>query len=93
MFKKTLYICKGFTRKNPRGEIMNGKDLNKKDYLVTTLSEFFGEYEVTTIDEYFRILDKETQKRSKMVAKSLASYLKSSQVQKKFDSLQILASH
>ena len=33
-------------------------------------------YVMSSIDEYFEILDKETQKRSKMVAKSLTKYLK-----------------
>ena len=33
-------------------------------------------YIMSSIDEYFEILDKEAQKRSQMVAKSLTKYLK-----------------
>ncbi len=38
-----------------------------------------------TLDEYFEILDKENQKRSKLVAKSLVKYLKDSKDENKFD--------
>lgn len=34
------------------------------------------DYVMSSVDEYFEILDKEAQKRSKMVAKSLTRYLK-----------------
>lgn len=37
------------------------------------------DYVMSSIDEYFEILDKEAQKRSKMVAKSLTKYLKNVQ--------------
>lgn len=38
-----------------------------------------NDYIMSTIDEYFEILDKEAQKRSQMVAKSLTKYLKNVQ--------------
>lgn len=47
-----------------------------KDYIVTTIDEYFNDYSIGTVDEYFALLDKETQKRSQMVAKSLVKYLK-----------------
>lgn len=45
------------------------------------------EYIMSSIDEYFEILDKEAQKRSKMVAKSLTKYLKNIQTNTKYDEL------
>lgn len=44
-------------------------------------------YMMSSIDEYFEILDKEAQKRSKMVAKSLTKYLKNIQTNTKYDEL------
>ena len=38
------------------------------------------DYVMSSIDEYFEILDREAQKRSKMVAKSLTKYLKNLQL-------------
>ena len=49
------------------------------------------EYEMSSIDEYFEILDKEAQKRSKMVAKSLTKYLKNVQATTKYDELKTSA--
>lgn len=46
-----------------------------------------NDYLISSIDEYFDILDKENQKRSKLVAKSLVKYLKKSKVDSKYDSL------
>lgn len=42
-------------------------------------------YVMSSVDEYFKILDKEAQKRSKMVAKSLTKYLKNVQTNSKCD--------
>ncbi len=50
-------------------------------------------YEMSSIDEYFEILDKEAQKRSKMVAKSLTKYLKNVQASTKYDELKTTALH
>jgi len=44
-------------------------------------------YVMSSIDEYFEILDKEAQKRSKMVAKSLTKYLKNVHAGSKYDNL------
>ncbi len=49
------------------------------------------EYEMSSIDEYFEILDREAQKRSKMVAKSLTKYLKNIQTSTKYDELRTSA--
>ena len=46
-------------------------------------------YVMSSIDEYFEILDKEAQKRSKMVAKSLTKYLKNIQSNTKYKNLNI----
>lgn len=43
------------------------------------------DYVMSSVDEYFEILDKEAQKRSKMVAKSLTRYLKNIQTNAKKD--------
>lgn len=48
-------------------------------------------YVMSSIDEYFEILDKEAQKRSKMVAKSLTKYLKNIQTSTKYDELKTSA--
>ena len=45
------------------------------------------EYVMSSIDEYFNLLDKENEKRTKMVAKSLTKYLKKSQEFGKYDEL------
>lgn len=51
-------------------------------------------YVMSSIDEYFEILDKEAQKRSQMVAKSLTKYLKRVHSEStKFDSLKISAAN
>lgn len=50
-------------------------------------------YVMSSIDEYFEILDKEAQKRSKMVAKSLTKYLKNVQANTKYDELKTTALH
>lgn len=44
-------------------------------------------YIMSSIDEYFEILDKEAQKRSKMVAKSLTKYLKNVHSDSKIEGL------
>lgn len=46
-------------------------------------------YAMATLDEYFNLLEKENEKRSKMIAKSLTKYLKKSQEYGKFDELQV----
>ena len=48
-------------------------------------------YVMSSIDEYFEILDKEAQKRSKMVAKSLTKYLKNVQTGSKYDEIKASA--
>ena len=50
-------------------------------------------YVMSSIDEYFEILDKEAQKRSKMVAKSLTKYLKNVQANTKYDELKTNVMH
>ena len=47
-----------------------------------------NDYLVSSIDEYFSILEKENQKRSKLVAKSLVKYLKKSKIESKYEALQ-----
>ncbi len=44
-------------------------------------------YTMSSLDEYFNLLDKENEKRSEMIAKSLTKYLKKSQEYGKFDDL------
>ncbi len=68
------------------------KDTARKDYQMATLNELLGEYSVTTIDEYFAILDREEAKRSQMVAKSLTKYLKKAQANQN-NKKRILALH
>lgn len=46
-----------------------------------------NDYLMSSIDEYFALLDEENQMRSRMVAKSLAKYLKKAQPVTKFDKL------
>lgn len=47
------------------------------------------EYIMSSLDEYFDILDKENKKRSELVAKSLVKYLQKSKEANKFQTLQI----
>ena len=47
-----------------------------------------NDYLMSSIDEYFEILDRENEKRSKLVAKSLVKYLKKSKVESKYETLQ-----
>ena len=43
---------------------------------------------MSSLDEYFQILDRENKKRSELVAKSLVKYLQKTKEQTKFQSLQ-----
>lgn len=43
------------------------------------------DYIMSTIDEYFEILDRENRKRSDLIAKSLVKYLQQSRKENKFD--------
>ena len=47
------------------------------------------EYTMSSLDEYFELLDKETQKRSQVVAKSLVKYLQKAKSENKFDKLKV----
>lgn len=49
------------------------------------------EYIMSSLDEYFDLLDKENKKRSELIAKSLVKYLQKSQTNK-FESVQIARS-
>lgn len=51
------------------------------------------DYRMSSLDEYFSLLDEENEKRSQMVAKSLTKYLKKSQEYGKFDELQSVKSN
>ena len=66
---------------------MEKKVYVEKDYIVSSLGEFFGDYTVTTVEEYFKLLDKETLKRSQMVSKSLNNYLRQLKKTSKYDKL------
>ena len=46
-------------------------------------------YIMSSIDEYFAVLDRENQKRSQMVAKSLVKYLQKSKEENKFEAIKI----
>ncbi len=48
------------------------------------------EYIMSSLDEYFEILDKENKKRSELVAKSLVKYLQKSKENTKFQTLQAI---
>lgn len=61
------------------GEIMKNLELQENGYIMSS------------IDEYFEILDRESQKRSQMVAKSLTKYLKRVRTETKFDKLKTSA--
>ena len=47
------------------------------------------DYIMSSLDEYFEILDKENKKRSELVAKSLVKYLQKSKEATKFQALQM----
>lgn len=51
--------------------------MDKKDYIMSS------------IDEYFEILDRENKKRSELIAKSLVKYLQKSKEGTKFDMLNV----
>lgn len=72
---------------------MENKVVKEKDYEVSTLGEFFGDYTVVTVDEYFEILDKEAQKRAAMVATSLTKYLRRVQESNKYNTVNAIALH
>jgi|GEM_PF-1093305 len=46
-------------------------------------------YIMSSLDEYFEILEKENQKRSKVVAKSLVKYLQKAKTETKYDQLKV----
>lgn len=46
------------------------------------------EYIMSSLDEYFDILDRENKKRSELVAKSLVKYLQKTKETNKFQTLQ-----
>lgn len=45
------------------------------------------EYIMSSLDEYFEILDRENKKRSEMVAKSLVKYLQKSKEPNKYEAV------
>jgi len=45
------------------------------------------EYIMSSIEEYFEILDRENKKRSEVVAKSLVKYLQKSKKENKFEEM------
>ncbi len=47
------------------------------------------EYIMSSLDEYFDILDRENKKRSELVAKSLVKYLQKTKETNKFQTLQV----
>lgn len=49
------------------------------------------DYMMSSLDEYFNLLEEENEKRAQMVAKSLTKYLKKSQEYGKYDELQVQA--
>lgn len=46
-----------------------------------------NKYMMSTIEEYFDILDKQTEKNSQIIAKSLVKYLKASKENSKYEEL------
>ncbi len=46
-----------------------------------------SKYMMSSIEEYFDILDKQTEKNSQIIAKSLVKYLKASKEKSKYDVL------
>ena len=49
-----------------------------------------NEYIMSSIEEYFEILDKENKRRSELVAKSLVKYLQKSKEANKFERIQAI---
>ena len=49
-----------------------------------------NEYIMSSIEEYFDILDKENKKRSELIAKSLVKYLQKSKEVNKFERIQAI---
>ncbi len=47
------------------------------------------EYIMSSLDEYFEILDRENKKRSELVAKSLVKYLQKSKEENKFANIEV----
>lgn len=47
------------------------------------------EYIMSSLDEYFELLDRENKKRSELVAKSLVKYLQKSKEANKFEKVEI----
>ena len=47
------------------------------------------EYIMSSLDEYFELLDRENKKRSELVAKSLIKYLQKSKQTNKFETAKI----
>ncbi len=47
------------------------------------------EYIMSSLEEYFEILDRENKKRSELVAKSLVKYLQKSKETNKFEAIRI----
>lgn len=47
------------------------------------------EYIMSSLDEYFEILDRENKKRSELVAKSLVKYLQKSKEVNKFEAIKL----
>ena len=47
-----------------------------------------NEYIMSSIEEYFEILDRENKKRSELIAKSLVKYLQKSKEANKFERIQ-----
>ena len=48
-----------------------------------------ADYLMSSLDEYFEILDRENQKRSQIIAKSLVKYLQKSKETNKFEAFQM----
>ena len=72
--QKYWKLCQGNNLGLEKGE----KEMDKKEYIMSSL------------DEYFEILDKENKKRSELVAKSLVKYLQKSKENTKFQTLQAI---
>ena len=66
---------------------------NNKNYVVDVNERVKkmknSEYIMSSLEEYFEILDRENKKRSELVAKSLVKYLQKSKEANKFERLQI----
>ena len=48
-----------------------------------------NDYIMSSLDEYFEILDRENKKRSELVAKSLVKYLQKSKEANKFEKIKV----